>query len=314
MTYNGIKGFPPQQLSFKRKNKIWRQRCVDFGDNYSFQNSNLSRKSTYQMRINYDLINGKLHMDDIKSYLNPYGLDASFIPDSVQHYPIINSKFNVLRGEESERLFDYRVTVTNPNAISEIEEEKNSQVNAMLQQLIQESSSSDDEFNYKLEKMSDYFKYEYQDKREIRANRLLNHYVKELGLKQLFNDGIIDAEVVGEEIYQVDIVGGEPIVKKLDPMKVRIIRSGNSNKVEDADMIVIEDYWSPGQIIDTFWDQGINMKMLEEEENTGLFNSSDDMDNIDERDGFVLNTDTLYLWLDTPFYRADAQVQWFLCC
>lgn len=291
MAYNGIKGFPPQQLSFRRKNKIWRQRCVDFGDNYSFQNSNLSRKSTYQMRINYDLINGKLHMDDIKSYLNPYGLDASFIPDSVQHYPIINSKFNVLRGEESERLFDYRVTVTNPNAISEIEEEKNSQVNAMLQQLIQESSSSEDEFNYKLEKMSDYFKYEYQDKREIRANRLLNHYVKELGLKQLFNDGIIDAEVVGEEIYQVDIVGGEPVVKKLDPMKVRIIRSGNSNKVEDADMIVIEDYWSPGQIIDTFWDQGINMKMLEEEENTGLFNSSDDMDNIDERDGFVLNTD-----------------------
>ena len=31
MAYNAIGGFPPQQLSFSRKNKAWRRRCVDFG-------------------------------------------------------------------------------------------------------------------------------------------------------------------------------------------------------------------------------------------------------------------------------------------
>ena len=59
---------------------------------------------------------------------------------------------------------------------------------------------------------------------------------------------------VGEEIYKVDIVGGEPTLKKLNPSKVRVFKSGYSNKIEDADMIIIEDYWSPGRIIDTYYD------------------------------------------------------------
>jgi hypothetical protein len=36
----------------------------------------------------------------------------------------MNSKLNVLKGEELGRVFDYRVVVTNPNAISEIEKAK----------------------------------------------------------------------------------------------------------------------------------------------------------------------------------------------
>ncbi len=132
MSYNAIGGFPPQQLSFSRKNKKWRARCVDFGDNHSLLHYHLTRKSVFAMKINYDLLNGKLHMADLKMLLNPYSLDASFIPDAIQHYPVMNSKLEVLRGEESERLFDFRVVVTNPNAISEVEEEKNNEVNARL--------------------------------------------------------------------------------------------------------------------------------------------------------------------------------------
>ena len=56
--------------------------------------------------------------------INPEHIQAGFIPDKIQHYPIMNSKLNVLRGEESKRVFDYRVVVTNPNAVSEIENNK----------------------------------------------------------------------------------------------------------------------------------------------------------------------------------------------
>lgn len=136
MAYNAIGGFPAQQLTFNKKGKAWRKRCVDFGDQHSLLHYHLTRKSVFAMKINYDLINGKIHMNDLKMLINPYNLEASFIPDNIQHYPIINSKLEVLRGEESKRLFDFRVVVTNPTAISEIEEEKNAQVNAMLQQLL----------------------------------------------------------------------------------------------------------------------------------------------------------------------------------
>jgi hypothetical protein len=64
----------------------------------------------------------------------------------------------------------------------------------------------------------------------------------------------MDAMAFGEEAYMCDIVGGEPTVYKLNPLKMRVFKSGYSNKLEDADIIIIEDYWSPGKVIDTFYD------------------------------------------------------------
>lgn len=293
MTYSTTGGFPAQQLSFNRKNKTWRKRCVDFGDNHSILHYHLSRKSVYQMKIDYDLLNGKIHMSDLKAFVNPYGLDASFIPDNIQHYSVINSKLRVLRGEESDRVFDYRVVVTNPNAVSDIEEEKNNQVNEKIQQLLQSSSQDEQEFNSRLEKLSDYFQYDYQDKRELRANQLLNHYIKELNIDQLFNTGFIDAYTVGEEAYQCDIEGGEPVIRKIDPMKMRVLGIGSSNKIEDADMIVLEDYWSPGKIIDVFWDvlSKDDIKAIENGSYGKGTAYSDEMDNVDPRYGFTQKID-----------------------
>lgn len=293
MTYSTTGGFPSQQLSFNRKNKAWRKRCVDFGDSHSILHYHLSRKSVYQMKIDYDLLNGKIHMSDLKAFVNPYGLDASFIPDNIQHYSVINSKLRVLRGEESDRVFDYRVVVTNPNAVSDIEEEKNNQVNEKIQQLLQSSSQNEQEFNNRLEKLSDYFQYDYQDKRELRANQLLNHYVKELNIDQLFNTGFIDAYTVGEEAYQCDIEGGEPVIRKIDPMKMRVLGIGSSNKIEDADMIVLEDYWSPGKVIDVFWDvlSKDDIKTIEDGSYGKGTAYSDEMDSIDPRYGFTQRID-----------------------
>ena len=291
MAYNAIGGFPAQVLPLSRKNKSWRKKCVDFGDNHSMLHYNLIRKSVFSMKINYDLLNGKIHMNDFKLLLNPYNIDASFIPDNIQHYPVINSKLEVLHGEEKDRNFDYRVIVTNPSAISEIEEEKNAQINARMQQLIMDSSQSEEEFMQEAEKLNDYFQYSYQDKREMQANFLLNHYVKELDVNHLFHAGFEDAYTVGEELYLIDIVGGEPHIEKLDPMKVRVIRSGYDHEIENADMIIIEDYWSPGRVVDTYYDQ-LTKKDIEAIENApdhmeGSY--ADAMDNIDPRYGFVPN-------------------------
>ena len=38
--------------------------------------------------------------------LNPDNTDASYVPENIQHYPIMVSKLNVLRGEELKRRFD----------------------------------------------------------------------------------------------------------------------------------------------------------------------------------------------------------------
>lgn len=111
-----------------KKTKSWRLQCVNFADSKLHFNYSLVRHSLVHQKINYDLVAGKLHMDDLALLYNPQGIKAGFIPDKIQHYPIMNSKLDLLRGEESRRVFDYRVIVTNPNAISEIENNKKQQM------------------------------------------------------------------------------------------------------------------------------------------------------------------------------------------
>lgn len=285
---NSIINLPPQQLPFSKKTKAWRKKHLDWAEGKTFFNHSLVRKTVLHKKINYDLLNGTLHMEDLHLVLNPNNLDAGFIPDQIQHYPIMNSKLNVLRGEESKRVFDFRVVVTNPNAISEIEDNKKKELLSRMQQIIQDSAQSEEEFEAELEKLNDYFMYEWQDMREVRANALLNHYVKELNIPFIFNQGFMDAMAIGEEIYQCDIVGGEPIIERVNPMKIRVFKSGYSNRIEDADLIIMEDYWSPGKIIDTYYDvlTKKDMEYIEKAPNH-IDSPKDDMDNIDERYGFI---------------------------
>ena len=190
-------------------------------------------------KINYDLLNGKLHMSDLAIVLNPNNLRSTLIPENIVHYPIMNSKLNVLRGEESKRVFDYKVVITNPNALSEIEETKKQQMLQEVQAIIADQSQSEDEFNVRLEKLSDYYTYDWQDMREVRANALLNHYSKEQNFPLIFNNGFMDGLTVGEEIYQCSIVGGEPLLERVNPLKIRAFRSGYSNRIEDADCVIL---------------------------------------------------------------------------
>lgn len=297
---------PPQQLPFSKKTKEWRKKHLDWADGKTFFNYNLVRKSVIHKKINYDLLNGKLHMSDLELILNPESTKSSFTPDKIPHYPIMNSKLNVLRGEESKRIFDFRVIVTNPNSISEIENNKKNELLQRIQQLIANTTQSEEEFNKELEKISDYYTYEWQDMREIRANTLLNHYIKEYNIPLLFNSGFMDAVTVGEEIYQCDIVGGEPVIERLNPLKVRVFKSGYSNKIEDADIIIIEDYWSPGRVIDTYYDvlSKKDLEYLEKLPDHIGQSAVDSMDNVDDRFGFI-NTNMIGEELSTDSFYFD---------
>ena len=101
-----------------------------------------------------------------------------------------------------------------------------------------------------------------------------------------FNEGFMDAMTSGEEYYQCDIVGGEPTLDRLNPEKVYPIMSGYSNKIEDADIVILLDYWSPGKIVDTFYDSltAKETKAIEEIVSAG---NTDEMGNFDETASFV---------------------------
>jgi len=252
---DNIVTFPPQKLPFKSKGDTWRHNCVDWGVNRTYFNYSPVRMDVIHMKTNYDLLNGIIHMRDIAAVLNPGDISTAFLPDKIQHYPIINSKINTLRGEEAARVFDWHVIVTNPNSVSEIEERKKNEYFAMVQGAVENPEIDDHQAQKDIQDGIDYFNYNWQDLREVRGNELLKHYSKEQNFPQIFNDGFVDAAAVNIEAYQCAIVGCEPVLFKLNPMKLRTYGSGYSNKIEDADVIVYEDYWSRGRIVDTYYDE-----------------------------------------------------------
>ena len=77
---NRMINLPPQQLPFSKKNKAWRKKHLDWAEGKTFFNHSLVRKTVLHKKINYDLLNGKLHMEDLQLVLNPSNLDADFIP------------------------------------------------------------------------------------------------------------------------------------------------------------------------------------------------------------------------------------------
>ena len=247
--------FPSQALPSKSKGDKWKRAVVDWAANRTYFNYSPVRKDVVHMKINYDLVNGKIHMEDVAAILNPGNLVASFVPEKIQHYPIINSKLNTLRGEEAARAFDWRVIVTNPYSVSKIEEEKRAKFDESVRKIVESPDIDQQQAEEQLQENDELYNYNYQDIREIRANELLRHYSKEQSFDQKFNDGFMDACINSMEVYQCGIVGGEPFLTRLNPMKLRVFRNGYSNRIEDADVIVYEDYWSPGRIVDTYYDE-----------------------------------------------------------
>lgn len=304
--------FPKQKKSFAAKGKKWRQEHLDWADNNSYLSNGTVRRKLKNRRINLNLYNGKADIKDMKLILNPGDMEQFYIPDNIQHYPIITPRVNVLVGEEKRRKFDWSVKITNPDTISQIKKDKKQLVDAKLQEFLQ-STLSDEELEKEIEAYGDYINYDYQDIREKRVNLLMRHYIGKLEMKVLFQQGFKDALIMGEEIYMFDIVNGQVTFEKLNPLNVHTLRGGYSNKVEDSDVIVIDEYWSPGKVQDHYYEDLKNIDVTKLD--NGVFEgSSSDLDGenvaIDDKAGLeMLNRESINAFIESTGLYNSANSQ-----
>lgn len=246
--------FPRQKLPTSKKNKKWREKCVDAGENVALYSDAGVRRSYWNKKTNYNLYNDILDEYDIERASNPLGLKAPSAPGKMQNYPIANPKIDKLVGEEARMGANFTVRVANDSAISQKEEEKKQKLKEQIVEQIKKEAESPRDIKEQLDKKKKYLDTSFQDSREQRATYILEHLSRKLGLPAMFNEGFKDALIAAEEIYQADIIGGEPVLFKLDPLNVHTVRMGDSNKIEDSDIIVIDGYKSPGKVIDEYHD------------------------------------------------------------
>jgi hypothetical protein len=284
-----VNGFPSQKKTRTQKTKKWAQMCVDAADTTLESRHDGVREHRRKKFINYQLYNGKMDRRDMELTLNPHGLIGQFIPEEIPHYPIAAPKIDLLVGEELGRRFDYKVVTINQDAINAKKEEKAALWREQLIDIVTQGLD-EEEAKEKLEKFADYLKYEWQDIRELTAVNILKYYYEQQNMKYIFNQCFKDYHIAGEEIIQCDLIQNEPIMHKLNPLNVHTLRSGNSPWLQDSDLIIIDEYWNPGRVIDTFHDVLTDKQILQIEEGFAYDSTDDKVGAIhDEPDLFVPN-------------------------
>ena len=247
--------FPRQKLKDSSKNDNWYKNNIDFAENILISDSDL-RNSFKNKKTNYDLRANIINVNDFQQYINPDNLDLSTLPANFQHVGIENSKLNLLIGEYSKRKKEYRAYLSSNDqeGISRKEGILMKKLNSIVNEAITNSNKSKEEIQKDLKDFSKYTKYDFQDIAEITANKILKKEYKTQNLDFLFLRTFEDLLVGGEQIVYCGVLGGEPVMRRVNTMNLYTF-GGNTMNIEDSDIIVEYGYQSVGAVIDDYWDE-----------------------------------------------------------
>jgi len=245
--------FPAQKQPDSKKTRKWIEDCIEASEQIALFREERIRETHENKVVNYNLANDILDQKDVQRVCNPFNLRISEFPAKMQNYPVANPKMDLLGGEEWKRRFDWRVRIINDSAISEKEDTLEQEFKQVIGEIVT-STQNPKEVEARLKKFEKYRNYNFQDKRELSMTRILKYLWQKEKLAEKFNRGFQDVLIAGEEIYATDIVAGEPILEKWNPLNVFTIGSGESPYIEDSDVIVHTSYISAGQAIDEFYE------------------------------------------------------------
>ncbi len=283
----GLSNFPKQKLPRSQKTEQWGKDCIDAA--LQFADNDFTRRSpNYRKQRNYNLYNGIFDKADLEYVCNPYGLSSEGLefPANMQYYPVATPIFDLLFGEETKRAFAYVVRSTNPEAITQKQEEMKNMILQALKTKLSNVLNPEQEpqEEEEPEEIVKYFKTTYKDMRESTATQILTYLKYQQQFDQKFLKGWEDALLAGEEIYKVDVVANEPIMKRCNPLEIQAILPHNSDILDDAEIITEDTYMSVSEIIDNFYNDLTQAQVSElEDSEISLLNGGNEFFTLPEK-------------------------------
>jgi len=246
---------PRQKISTSAKTPEWCKENSLYWENRLINKNSFNASDKINMKRNCNLYyHGILDPIEVGKICNPYNLKDFKIPLDFKHYKIENPKIQTLKGEELKRRFEWKVYVSNRDAISEKEEQKKEQFFSFLTEQIQSESFSKEEAEKKLKKLQEYLSYDWQEIRELTADQLLHHFNQYLDLKVQFSRAWEYGMLNNEELLSVDEHNGKPVVDACDPKTTYWLSSPENPYIDDSDAVVRCYYMPLGQVIDYYYD------------------------------------------------------------
>lgn len=236
--------FPQQKLTLSKKNKQWREDCVD----YIIGEGNIvlgGQHETYhgELQTYYDLYNSIFNEADFKKITNPFKVEDGF-PATPQDFNIIRPKIDLLIGEETKRPMNFRVVRTSQEATNDLQEkEKQMLINYMMAAMMGQMGPEEQaQFQQQLESgevmppesIAKYMDKEYKDVVENTAYHTLTYLREKLNLDNEFIKGWKDGLIGGYEVYYVGVLNAEPYMERVNPMEFSFDKSPNLEFIEDG--------------------------------------------------------------------------------
>jgi hypothetical protein len=251
--------FPQQSVSDKEKQtKDWQHRCIDAGITSITDKGETSiRKSRFNKLKNYNFWQQRLDKNEMRKVADPFGINPEEMPVDMKHYPLLNSKIDVLGGEELKRRTEWVVRALAPDVVDEKMELRKDLIFKEVMQMVQEDKELEPtKAREKLSKLDDYLKYSLQDEREMKSDRILQWLWRnpEFDFKNQLNRCFYDLMIAAEEIACIDIIGDEPVPRKCNPLNVYTLGQSDLIYVDEADIIVEDGYYAPGWVVDHYYE------------------------------------------------------------
>jgi hypothetical protein len=243
--------FPAQKIPTSKKTKQWYIDCINAAENLALS---LGYEEHRKMEVWYNLYNDVIDQEEMERVFNPLGLDSSAFPATIKNYPLSVPKIDLLQGEEIKRRFDWSVRAQNLDAYSSYQSDLSDMLMEILIEELQSQNYDEQKLQQRLSSFGKYAMYEWKDKNELTATRILQYLWQKELLQYKFNKNFLDALILGKEVARIDIEGEEPVFKRVDPRTFYSIRRGNSEFIEDSDIVLEITYEPIGKVIDAFYD------------------------------------------------------------
>ncbi len=271
--YLGGDKIPQQKLPLSKKNKKWRESCVEAYIELSQYGVNERKDDLKRL---YDYYNGVIYEDDYRYVTQPYGKSRTNFPSKMRNYPIIKPIIDLLLGEKSKRPLNYTVTVQNGDAVSEKENAKQQAIYQNLQQrFIQALGQSNPEILQNIESpddipmpkhIVDQFENTYVDNRAIKGQHAITYIMQSQEVYDKLQKAWFHFLVSGEVYTHRGVRNKEPFYEVLNPIDIDYDKDPDIEFVEDGDWALVRKYVHASSVIDSFYESLTEEQVLELEE------------------------------------------------
>lgn len=261
--------------------KQWYKDQCNMLDKYSMTNSNIidfGNVSDYiRKKVNYDLFNNQLNMEDLAYVCKPFGETGGELPANMVNRDIVSPKIKVLLGMEMKMPFSWKVIAVNREATTRKEEEENNRIKDWVQEEImkpirlqveqqamaqakgreltpEEKQQLQAQIDEQVaantpDKIKKYMSRDHQDPAEVMMSQILEFLVLEQRAADKFNKGFKHSLLGGEDLYHVGIFNGKPGFTAINNLRFNSDQSEGLDGVEDGQWATCEYRWTPNEVI-----------------------------------------------------------------